>query len=478
MKRFYFYLIGLFSSITLLSQNSLYYNSEPGTVDFVRHNNSLKVADGNSTIATSYTQTACGLSFTQASVFLAMRNSTAWPGAVAQPAPLVLSSLPFSGCGNVLKAFLYVSANGNGVPITATLTNPQNVTSSFSMSVIGQGVNTCWNYPASYSYRADVTSAITGNGTYLLSGIPVAPTSTLQPDDSHGATLFVIYKDNTQTFSGSIVMADGNAASLGGLKTSTISGFDVCGPVNLTTNFMILADLQKINSSAIALNSATPNYTLPTAAQTYYNFISDSGTPASTNQTSAIYSANGGGDCFTMVLAGMYFKTNCLTCTLTPNTPTLSIVSSSNVICTGNSATLTASGATTYTWNNNSTGASIVVSPTTTTQYLVYSTNANGCSSAVHTQSVVACTGLLDIHLSANIKLYPNPVNGKFNVEIGSDLENAELTLYNTIGQLVLKKEMRAGLNEIDVNKLATGYYYVVLKSKGIIVYQEKLIVE
>ena len=60
MKRSILFLISIlcFGNIAL-SQNTLFYNAEPGTVDYVKNNSALKVADGNSTIATSYTASAC-----------------------------------------------------------------------------------------------------------------------------------------------------------------------------------------------------------------------------------------------------------------------------------------------------------------------------------------------------------------------------------------------------------------------------------
>ncbi|HNI43575.1 MAG TPA: hypothetical protein PK230_02705, partial [Chitinophagales bacterium] len=60
--------------------------------------------------------------------------------------------------------------------------------------------------------------------------------------------------------------------------------------------------------------------------------------------------------------------------------PTASI-GGSTAICSGNSTTLTASGGTTYLWNNNSTNAALAVSPTSNTTYTVTVTNANNCSS-------------------------------------------------------------------------------------------------
>ena len=67
--------------------------------------------------------------------------------------------------------------------------------------------------------------------------------------------------------------------------------------------------------------------------------------------------------------------------------PTVSI-SGQQPICTGNSRTLTASGASTYLWSNASTTASTVVSPTATTVYSVVGTSTNSCSKS-NTVSIV-----------------------------------------------------------------------------------------
>jgi hypothetical protein len=49
----------------------------------------------------------------------------------------------------------------------------------------------------------------------------------------------------------------------------------------------------------------------------------------------------------------------------------LTLTATSPSVCSGGSATITANGASTYTWNNGSNGSSIVVSPSTTTNYSV-----------------------------------------------------------------------------------------------------------
>jgi len=74
----------------------------------------------------------------------------------------------------------------------------------------------------------------------------------------------------------------------------------------------------------------------------------------------------------------------CQSCTI-PSSPILISESSGatnddGTICLGASATLTASGGSSYAWSTGATTASINLSPSTTTLYTVTVTNANGCT--------------------------------------------------------------------------------------------------
>ncbi|MDO8998508.1 MAG: glycine-rich protein, partial [Bacteroidota bacterium] len=118
--------------------------------------------------------------------------------------------------------------------------------------------------------------------------------------------------------------------------------------------------------------------------------------------------------------------------------PTVTAVSNTSLICTGQTATLTASGANTFTWNTAATTTVIAVSPTVTTSYTVTGTDANGCTNATTiTQSVSACTGIEN--LSSNnqnlfLNVYPNPNNGEFTISTDSEMN---LSIVNNLGQVV-----------------------------------------
>ena len=70
--------------------------------------------------------------------------------------------------------------------------------------------------------------------------------------------------------------------------------------------------------------------------------------------------------------------------------PTVTTTTTSGIICTGNSTSITASGAVSYTWMpGNLSGGTITISPATTTTYTVTGTGANGCTkSATRTITV------------------------------------------------------------------------------------------
>jgi gliding motility-associated-like protein len=68
------------------------------------------------------------------------------------------------------------------------------------------------------------------------------------------------------------------------------------------------------------------------------------------------------------------------TITIGVGSPTITAVSAPSILCEGSAGSLSASGATSYTWNPGGlTGANVIVSPTTTTTYTVDGDNGSGC---------------------------------------------------------------------------------------------------
>lgn len=142
-------------------------------------------------------------------------------------------------------------------------------------------------------------------------------------------------------------------------------------------------------------------------------------------------------------------------------TLTVTAVSSTSLLCVGQTASLTASGASTYTWNTNATTSVIAITPTITTNYTVTGTGANGCiNSTAITQSVSACTGI-DQLTDPNIKLivYPNPFINKLTV-ISNEI-NQPVLIYNALGSTIYSSTIETATTEINLSNQANGIYYI-----------------
>ncbi|MGZ3902596.1 MAG: PKD domain-containing protein [Bacteroidia bacterium] len=124
--------------------------------------------------------------------------------------------------------------------------------------------------------------------------------------------------------------------------------------------------------------------------------------------------------------------------------PTLTVTAVTDTICSGGSTGITASGAVSYSWTpptglSGTTGASVTASPTLTTTYSVTGTGSNGCSNTTaHTIIVNGCLGISTSTGNAVLKVYPNPNNGSFIIEIPDGTNEAyNIEIYNAIGQLM-----------------------------------------
>ncbi|MBA4241881.1 MAG: hypothetical protein C0448_14240, partial [Sphingobacteriaceae bacterium] len=84
--------------------------------------------------------------------------------------------------------------------------------------------------------------------------------------------------------------------------------------------------------------------------------------------------------------------------------PSITITVSSSVICSGSSATMTATGANSYNWSpGGQTTNSVSVSPTSTTNYIITGTGLNGCTNTANQNIIVNPLPPVSINGSTNI---------------------------------------------------------------------------
>ena len=152
---------------------------------------------------------------------------------------------------------------------------------------------------------------------------------------------------------------------------------------------------------------------------------------------------------------------SCASIAITVNTlPVISV--NSGIICSGNSFTITPSGANTYTIE----GGNSVVSPTTNTSYTVIGTSTAGCISntfAISSVTVNICTGINEMtSIDYGIIVYPNPSNGLFNLQTTSIIE---ITIKDVLGKIILSIKINAGSYQINLNDQAKGIYFLKVNS-------------
>ena len=83
----------------------------------------------------------------------------------------------------------------------------------------------------------------------------------------------------------------------------------------------------------------------------------------------------------------------------------------------------------------------------------------------------IHCTdGILDLSINKNynISIFPNPVQNQLNIQTPFDLYNAEVIIYNTLGQIGKRiSNINSRNTNIETFDLPSGLYFIVLKNDG-----------
>jgi hypothetical protein len=133
-------------------------------------------------------------------------------------------------------------------------------------------------------------------------------------------------------------------------------------------------------------------------------------------------------------------------------------VASKTSVCRGQSFTITASGASSYSWNTGATSSSLVTSSTlvANVNYTVSGTDANGCSNAtVITIKVNSCIGIEE-WTTGDVKFYPNPTQDIITIELPN--AHCTVTLLDINGRILEQSKNQLKTNFM-VSKYAKGVY-------------------
>jgi hypothetical protein len=356
------------------------------------------------------------------SVYATPTLSIAGPTAICQGNP---ANYTVSGSTNYLW-----SNNSTSSVISVSPFN------STTYSVSGTNISGCMN-TASINltvHQLPVLSVNSGSVCPLDTFI-IVPTGALNYSITGGTFTITPLTSGFYTVTG--VDSNGCAAEFPAISTVSV--------INTTTVSVTGKKILCLGDSTILTAAGATSYSWSNGSQT--------GSIVAGPSVTTVYTVTGNN--------GMCYDSRIVTVTVNA-LPQLTVTSTSDVLCNGESAILLTKGAVSYSWNTGNNTSSLTINPTTTIQYTVTGTDLNGCiNSAVFTQTVSDCVSLSERDISYGVNIYPNPNSGRFFVEADRDFT---LVIRNMLGQVITEEIIRKGITGIELRDQAKGLYFLQIK--------------
>ncbi len=276
---------------------------------------------------------------------------------------------------------------------------------STTLTATGAGTYAWYNGTTLIGSNASITLNPTSNTTYKLKG-------TLNGcSDSTNVTVTVVNKP-TVSVSGTLTICTGSSTILTATGTNSYKWYNGTTLIGST--------------AAITLN--------PTSTTTY-KVVGTIGSAACSDSTNVTVTVN--------------------------NLPTITVTPSSGKIAAGQFVSLTASGASTYTWApaaglNTITGATVIASPSVTTTYTVTGKDANNCESTKQVTVTLAASGIPASVTGKSIYIQPNPTEDDVNIIMPMA---GTMELMDISGKVIAVYTLNEGSNMLHLGKLPKAVY-------------------
>ncbi|MDP3557172.1 MAG: hypothetical protein Q8T03_07340, partial [Bacteroidota bacterium] len=328
-------------------------------------------------------------------------------GSIVSASPSVTTTYTINGVTGVCSGSATVTVSVNASPtITPSTSNTLICNgSSATLSVVGASTYT-WN-PGNLNGTPIIVSPTTTT-VYTVTGTTglCTDTKTISVTVDNGPIVSVIGSPTT------ICSTSGSSSTLiasGALNYTWSPGAIISSSIIITPTITTSYSVSGVNifgciSTTTISFSVTPTPTLIPISSSTAICIGNSATLSATGANSYTWNPGAltGGTVIVTPIANTTYTVsgsngNCVssqTISIIVNSnPTLTSNSSPTLVCSGNSSTLTANGALTYTWSPGAiSGQTINITPATTTNYTVTGTNATGCTASAVTSVSVNIT--------------------------------------------------------------------------------------
>lgn len=276
---------------------------------------------------------------------------------------------------------------------------------------------------------------------------------------------------NATTTSPLTLTVTGVLSGCTGSKTITLT--PASSPVvtytsNKTNNSICNNDTVRLNLKGAKTYSISPIYNLSNSNDSTFFLFPRNTTEYTITGTSAL-GCNG---------------SNKINITVNP-LPTISISPQISTITRGDSLKISATGNDAYTWTpttyvvSGANNKTMTTKPDSNIVYTLTATTSFGCKatgvSIVYVKNKPTNPTSIQIATMNDIKWYPNPAKEYVTIETPIPVE---MEIYSLEGKTILKSDLKADKNNISLQEISKGIYYIGFKFEDKIIKIEKILID